>query len=430
MTAPTTDKACLEALLAIEQHGTQTKAAAALGVTRFVVQHRKAIAEQRGITTGTIMDDSPSESCKWNEGSDSATLVITTKQRIRTLEEALEYAEADLDMWEASKFGVTSHEQGQKDADGNPTILRLWNVRATLRRREPNDPMRVKDEVKDWLSQSAPKIPSPPRRRKSKRPKIMLEVSCPDIHFGKLSDSQETGEDYNLEIARNLYLSAHQHIIDEASKRYAIDKIVNVPSNDILHFAGSSYATTSGTRQDYAATWQRVYKTARETAKDAILMLRDVAQVDVITHTDNHARDEAFYLADALACYFNKDKHVTVDDSPMPHKFVTHGGVLIGFGHGHNEKYADLQGIMAKKMPEAFARATWKEWHLGHLHKDMLIDGFHDLMFRRLSSLSGTDSWHAGKGYSSRKSATGMIWSEEGLESTIYFTPKAEDYAT
>ena len=157
-------------------------------------------------------------------------------------------------------------------------------------------------------------------------------------------------------------------------------------------------------------------------------MCREVAPTHAIAHTDNHAKDESFYMGDALWCYFHKDKHVEVDCGPEPHKFYRHGDVLLGFGHGHNEKYADLQGIMARMQPEAFAQCPVREWHLGHLHKEMATDGFHDMLFRRLPSLSGTDSWHASKGYASRKAAMGFVWSEQGLESVIYYHPDKEAY--
>jgi transposase-like protein len=422
------DPAILEAVNAVEECGGNKQAAARmLGIARSTLRGRIRRAEAEGVFAKPEMPKQQ-EGKQWAESDDSASLVLTTTQRIRTVEEALLFAEVDQDVWEPQSFQVTSHEQGQKDDDGNPTIIRLWNVKVKLRRRADNHPLRVKTEVMDMLVSYAPKIPSPSWKRSKKRGQLMLEIACPDIHMGKLADAEETGHDYNLEIARNLYLKAHSHILNEASSKYDIGQILNIPANDIMHFAGSRYSTTRGTRQDTSGTWQRVYRTARETACDGVMLCRNVAPVKVISHPDNHANDEAFYIGDALWCYFNRDKHVEVDHLSAPYKFHRHGNCLIGFGHGDAAKYPELQSVMARACPVDYAQCKVKEFHLGHLHKEMLIDSWGDLMFRRLSSLSGTDSWHARMGYGSPKSAMGFVWSQEGLESIIYFTPSAEDY--
>lgn len=425
MTAKLSDERCIEVLRAVDRFGSKAEAARQLNVAHSSISRTVDIARRRGISIDSEVANQE-EYTDWREGEESASLSINTHTRIRTLEDALEYAEVDQDVWEATKFSVVSHEQAQKDSEGNPRTVQLWNVRVELRRRKHNHPIVVKEETKEWLKSYSPKIPKP-KSAKKKSSELVLEIACPDIHFGKYADGDETGDDYNLEIAANLYMTAHRHIVEQAFKSFDIGRIINIPSNDPFH-CNAHYTTHNGTRQDHATTWQKLYKVGRQTMSQAIIELREYAPVDVITHSDNHAPDLAFFAADAISCLFSKDSFVSVDDGPEPHKFYRHGNVLLGFGHGHNEKYADLQGIMANKQPEAFAQCTWREWHLGHLHKDMLIDGFHDLRFRRLPSLSGTDSWHASKGYRSGKAALGFVWSTEGLESVIYYTPKPEDY--
>jgi hypothetical protein len=159
-------------------------------------------------------------------------------------------------------------------------------------------------------------------------------------------------------------------------------------------------------------------------------MCREVAPVRVITHPDNHAHDEAFYLGDALWCYFHKDKHADVDCSPAPYKYHRHGDCLIGFGHGDKSSYERLQNEMIRANPMDYGACKIKEWHLGHLHKQMLRENQEgDVMYRRLPSLSGTDSWHASEGYRSMKRAMGFVWSHEALEAIIYYTPTAKEYA-
>lgn len=410
--------------------GSPTKAARRLGIPRGTLYSRLRQAKER---LGLEPTDAEGEAIASEKSSlrvtgDIASLVVTTRRRIRTIEDALDYAEVDRDMWEVHTFDITSHEQAQKSDDGDPIVIRLWNVKARLKRRSIDHPLRVKDDVMRMLTQYSPKIPAPKWARRKNRGEIMVEISVPDIHFGKLADAEETGEDYNLDIASRLYDKAYDHLLGEAAKAYDIGLVLNVPSNDIMHYSGSRYTTTAGIRQDSCAVWQRTYRTAREAMVRGTLKCRDVAPVKSICHSDNHAQDESFYLGDALWCYFNNDKHVEVDAGMAPYKFHRHGNCLIGLGHGHQAKYPELQSIMAKMRPRDFAECSVKEYHMGHLHKEMMIDSWGDLVLRRIGSLSATDAWHMGMGYCGRKSAQAFIWSREGLEATIYFTPSPEDY--
>ena len=424
---PADIQAAVDAWVACKRN--KSEAARSLGIPRATLHCRLELAEQAGLVPTDDYDGLELEEEHINMRGDQQTIRLITHKALRTEAEVLEHCQVDTAEWEVHRLKITNHKQGQTDADKNARIVSMVNITLELRRRRRDDPERAKAEVMELLKKHAPRIAKPKWTRRKNRGELMLEISVPDIHFGKLADGEETGEAYNLKIARSLYLKAHEHILNQACERYDIGQVIQVPSNDIMHFDGSRYTTTKGTRQDASGTWQRVYMTARKAAVDAVLMCREAAPVRVISHTDNHAQDAAFYLGDALDCYFHADPHTVVDSGPQPYKFHRHGNCLIGWGHGHQAKYPELQAIMARYCPNDYAECPVKEWHLGHLHKEMLIDGWGGMVFRRISSLSGADSWHAGMGYGSQKSAMGFVWSHDALEAVVYFTPKAEDYA-
>lgn len=427
---PVADPADLQSAVDAYQHarGNRSEAARNLGISASTLYRRLQLAEEAGITPAEPHTDLELEQESINLSGDEQTIRVVTHKELRTEAEVLEHCQVDTSEWEVHRLKITNHKQGQTDADKNARIVSMVNITLELRRRRRDDPERAKAEVLELLKSHAPRVPKPKWSRRKHRGDLMLEISVPDIHFGKLADGDETGESYNLNIARSLYLKAHEHILNQACERYDIGQIIQVPANDIMHFDGPSYTTTKGTRQDACATWQRVYTTARKAAVDAIMLCREAAPVRVVSHSDNHAQAASFYLGDALACYFHADKHTEVDSGPQPYKFHRHGNCLIGWGHGHQAKYPELQAIMARYCPNDYAECPVKEWHLGHLHKEMLIDGWGGMVFRRISSLSGSDSWHAGMGYGSQKSAMGFVWSQDALEAIVYFTPKAEDY--
>jgi len=419
--------------------GDTHRAAEQLGIAPRTLNTHIRRARTKNITPSPIgaapPQDDPTlptpngEGFSWDQDGNTARLTVLTQDGgIDTYEKALEHAGIDPDEWECTRFRVTAHQQGQTDADKNARILQMVNVSCELKRRRPDDPVRVKKDVLAFLETHAPKIKAPAWSRRRKRSDVMLEISVPDIHMGKLCDAWETGDDYNIEIARRLCLRAHEHILSEASRRFDIGSIVSLPCEELLHYEGGTYATTKGTRQDYAAIWQRVYRTARETACDAVALCRALAPTSVYVTDCNHARYSTFYLGDAVACYYARDKYVTVDAEPSPYKYHQHGRVLLGFNHGDRAKPQKLQSQMAHDRPEAFASALVREWHMGHWHKTVLEDFESGVLFRRMPSLSGKDSWHLGEGHTGQKAAVGMIWSPEGLLGTVQFTPTEEDY--
>lgn len=361
----------------------------------------------------------------------SRVIEMVTHANLRTEEEVIEHCEIDLSRWAVIECKIVSHKQGQRDKDRNPRILSMVNVTLRLAPRTPVDPLRAKVEVKEILREHAPRIPKiRSKRRRQSSSGVCVVSSIPDIHFGKHCDAEETGDDYNLAIARELYLDAKRDMLERVTKRYdQIDLIVDLPAHDLMHFTGTHYTTTNGTRQDAAAGWKKTYRTARETAVDGILMEREVAPVKVISIEDNHARAESFHIGDAIDCYFHKDDRVEVDSRGAIQKFHRYGNVLLGLHHGDTMKMDQLVGAMVQWVPKDFAECTYREWLLGHLHKEMLVNNEFGLFARRLPSLSGVDNWHALNGYFNTKSAMTLVYNDRCLEDILYYTPDPEAYS-
>lgn len=404
--------------------GNKAEAARRLGVSRTHVW--RACREHKAKIAASDYDGTQQH---WEARQDDATLHIP-KTEIRTVEDAIRHGEVDMTVWKLDRHSITAWESPNKDGEHK----RLWNIRLYFKRREQRDPARFKEDMLAFLKSYAPKPIKPPR--KSKQGELMLELSVPDIHFGKRADYDETGEEYNTQIAQRLYTGAVHHIVEEAFRCYKIGSIMHPVGNDIMHYSGMTYATTSGTRQDYCDLWRPTFVKSWETAADTIEYMARHAPVHVYVVEDNHANAESFYIGEVLrARYAHKDwrGRIEVDNRFNQFKFHRHGNVLIGLHHGHKATPTRLEHTMAKLRPRDFAECSVKEWHLGHLHKEhrereKMEDTFGAMVHRRLPSLSGTDSWHAAEGYWSPKAAIGLIWSPTALVGTIRYTPSPEEY--
>jgi hypothetical protein len=218
------------------------------------------------------------------------------------------------------------------------------------------------------------------------------------MHFGKLAWHSETGwSDYDTELATRAFNEAVDTLVEQASP-YPLAKILLPIGEDFFQVDSPSNTTTSGTQVDVDSRFAKTYRLGREILCATIERLREVAPVDVVMVAGNHDRFSNFTLGDSLECWFRNYKDVSIDNRPTRRKYYHFGRTLLGLTHGEDVKLAQLYSLMPVEAPVEFAGSTWREWHMGHYHKESLSE-MHGIRARRLPSLSGTDAWHAAHGF-------------------------------
>lgn len=233
---------------------------------------------------------------------------------------------------------------------------------------------------------------------------VLLEVSLFDHHFGKLSWSPETGDNYDLKIAKKLYKEAVRDILTRATAAHRIDKILFPVGQDLFHINNHFSTTEAGTFQDTDSRLIKIFDVVQETLIEVIEDMRKVAPVDLLWVGENHGPMNSYFIMRVLNAYYSKTPDVTVDIVPKTRKYYRYGSTLIGFSHGDKEKMDNLAFIMANEAPMDWALTTFREFHIGHFHKKMekryfTGDSHGSVTLRVLPSLCGTDAWHYQKGY-------------------------------
>ena len=236
----------------------------------------------------------------------------------------------------------------------------------------------------------------PKRRSVSEDGQYMLEVPIVDLHLGKLAWAPETGENYDYKIARQRYNYVIEDVIGRAKGR-AIEKILFPISNDFFHYDTIDMTTTAGTPQDSDMRWPKMYSIGVEMLIRSIDELQEIAPVEVLLVPGNHDRMTGYYAIIYLFAGYRNDPDVKVYVDPKTRKYFEYGSSLIGFSHGDKEK-GRIWGNMSVEAAKAWGRTKYREWHLAHEHSETVKeqDG---IILRRLSSITGTDTWHADKGY-------------------------------
>lgn len=130
-----------------------------------------------------------------------------------------------------------------------------------------------------------------PKYPKLKRIKIaephLLVIDPADIHVGKLALAVETGEDYNIDIAKQRCIEGVRGLLQKA-QGFPVDKIILVIGNDILHFDNNKRTTTSGTSQDTDGQLHQIFTEGVRLYVDVIEMLLPIADVEVVYNPSNH----------------------------------------------------------------------------------------------------------------------------------------------
>lgn len=290
---------------------------------------------------------------------------------------------------------------------------------------------RVYDDL-ERLGKQRAKTPKPTRKTK-KSGDILVELSTPDLHVGKLAWGPETGHgSYDIHIAEQVFTNAVNSMVARAeSLPERVERWLFPVGNDLLQTDNALGTTTSGTQVDSDGRYIKSFRRACTLMTWAIDRLSQVAPVTTVVVPGNHDRLTAFHVGDVLAAYYRSVPEVTIDNEPTLRKYVTYGACLLGFTHGSEEKEADLPLIMAQEMSQAWKDTTHREWHIGHFHKIRerrwsAGDSFGGVRVRVLPALCAPDAWHSMRGFIGEMRAAEMyLWSREGYVGHFAHTVRA-----
>jgi hypothetical protein len=354
------------------------------------------------------------------EGGGDARVVVTKSASIRTVEDALAYAEVNTDEWEVERFLVNSWEMGFKarkemQEDGvqvvTPGTQKLWQVKVWIRRRVRGLAENITDLCLQRIAAAAPAYPK--RRYAVPKDPHLLEVSLFDHHIGSLAWARETGQNYDLNIAIALYERAIEELLCKAAP-YPIERILFPIGSDFFHIDSLTNTTTGGTPQDTDGRLAKIVETGEAALVKAIDRMLTVAPVHVMLVAGNHDRVTSWHSARYLSAYYSRCDAVTVDCEPRLRKYLRYGPSLIGFTH---EPLKNLALLMPTEQPQEWAATAWHEWHTGHLHhkratETVPVSSHNGVVMRVLPSLAATNAWHYQEGFVGNRTAEAYLWSK------------------
>lgn len=381
------------------------------------VRRRMQAAEKQGAADNGDGDMVYETTMRYEETGNGARVTFVSRH-IRTVEDALAKAEVDEKLWQVDHFLVNHWEMGSKDAEGNPQATPLWQVKVWLKRRSP-----LEIGLEALISRVEPAQSYPVPDRNGDR---MVEIAIYDPHFGMLSWAAETGEDYDVRIARRVVGDAAAQICEQTAD-LDLDYYLLPFGNDWLHVNDPTRLTPQNRNVlDVDTRLAKIIEEATRGLHDMIEMLAKEAPVKLLWIPGNHDPQTSYWMLREAAARFRDDGRVEVDTSPKPRKYHLYGVNLIGFLHGCNlatSKDKALAGLMADEAADLWAPGQYREIHRGHTHKKGELwfvgaDTYGSVVVRTIPSLVGTDYWSFQKGFvETSKTAQYFIWNKtHGLE--------------
>lgn len=284
-----------------------------------------------------------------------------------------------------------------EDAEGN---VRLRWVKS---KRDKQRQLELMREIVNGMAEEAPRA-QPIKTPSFKTNDDLLNLYIiTDYHFGMLAWGEETGDDWDIQIAEQLFVDWFAHAIKAAPNagRAVLSNI-----GDLAHYDGlDSVTPTSGHILDADTRFQRVVRVIIRVFRRVIeMLLKKYPEVHLIMAEGNHDIASSVWLRELFSAHYADEPRVTVELSPDPYYCVEHGKVSLFFHHGHKRKVSDIHQVFAGKFREVFGRTEYSYGHMGHLHHTDVKET--PLMIvEQHPTLAGKDSHASRGGYLSQRSA-------------------------
>lgn len=326
--------------------------------------------------------------------------------------------------WEILSLTTKTWEQGSKNGTKD-----LYSVGIKLKRKNNLSIEDTLDSLKSLLAKNIKPVEFEPIDYNSElNPNLMMEICPVELHMGKLSNADETGENYDLKICKKIFQDLVARIC-RIQQEKKCNKALVIIGSDFFN-SESDNMTTNKTPQQNDTRYKKLFLTGLELYTQAILTFRELFnEVEVRICSGNHARAMEFFLYTALAQYFRNDDIVSFIEDYKDTQAIQFGKCAIFYNHGD----ANLKRTIAS-MPaefyEIWGKTIYRELHLGHLHKEVTVDDESGMITRRIGSPCATDAWH----YTNRfigavKKHQIFIWDkEEGLQEIRYLNTNIKSY--
>lgn len=249
-----------------------------------------------------------------------------------------------------------------------------------------------------------------PKFKPAKPPKQVDEnlaslLTITDFHLGMKAWKDSDGDDWDLKIARDVFLNAIHDMLNASPKSGT--GILN-QLGDFLHWDGLVQVTpTSGHHLTGDDRYSKLVELSISVMTEAVhMMLKNFGRVVVVQAEGNHDLASSVWMRKFIKHRFQDEPRVEVIDNEFPYYAYQHGEIMLGFHHGHKMKMAQLQKLFASepRFRKLWGASKHAYIHCGHLHHERVLDDA-GCTVEQHPTLAARDNYASSHGYVSQRGA-------------------------
>ena len=317
--------------------------------------------------------------------------IFFDKDEEKTPESILKKFGYSPEKWEMIEWRFGKWEVAIKSEQTNRVCVTVRaKIKPKIHKLDMNEALKIAEDVFMEGIKPLDYIPSKPLKTNSN---LMMEIPAIELHLGKMAWNGDVGADYDYKIAKERFMRIIEECIDEQDIRKC-DRLFMTIGNDFFNSDTVNATTTKGTPQTNDLRWKKLFMVGLELYTWAIQELEQhFNHVDIALCSGNHDKMSSFYLYMALKAYFRNDPKLYFSDDYKDVQCYQFGKNVIFFTHGDSNLKRTIKSIPAEFYKQ-WGSSCYRELHLGHLHKEVVVDDESGLITRRIGSPTGTDQWH------------------------------------
>nr|UVM80857.1 MAG: metallophosphoesterase [Bacteriophage sp.] len=268
----------------------------------------------------------------------------------------------------------------------------------------------MKAVIEGMKSEITPVVPVKAVRTK-RDDKLLNLYTVSDFHLGMLAWADESGDDWDMKIAEDLFSRWFDAAFQKAPD--AGTGVINL-LGDFAHFDSLVAVTpASGHALDADTRYQKL-------VCYMIRMVRRVVGMALVKHKNvrllivqgNHDESGMIWLTEMFSTLYDNERRVFVDTSPDVYKMVQHGKTTLFFHHGHKARFDAIEPVMIAKFRKAFGESVYSYAHVGHLHHQKIVES-RNMIVEQHRTLAAKDAYASRGGWMSGRSANVITYSAE-----------------
>lgn len=229
------------------------------------------------------------------------------------------------------------------------------------------------------------------------------QYTLTDYHFGMMAWGEESGSDWDLEIAEETIISFFKKAIELSPQA---GECILAQIGDLMHWDGLEAVTPANRHLlDADTRFTKLVRTVIRCLRQIIsMLLAKYPKVHLVMAEGNHDPASSVWLREVFSSFYDIEPRITVETSPDIYYQYTFGDCCLFYHHGHKRNIKNIDSVFVRKFKNEFGSSKFVYAHTGHLHHEKIVES--NLMtIEQHPTLAAKDSYASRGGYMSNRNA-------------------------